>query len=309
MALPTSLGTPKTRTSRCSSDEVCAGQSLGVAEGSVGAHPRQTLWTVHGGRALAGGLVSLGALRQISPQAAAILERYLADEASCAPASAFRQFFHTLCWGNFADLDLSLLAGVDDPADHHALVEELRRYHAYLRRQRERVERFHEAYRGWLDACERELPAEYVERLRGLRRRFGSVTYGRITGLTTRSGLRRFVADPVGHMVAFERAFAECERQQAAHRQHAAGSDPGVTPQEIEQALTTLGVSAGASPVEVRRAYRHRAKLLHPDRQGERCAAQMVELNAAYHLVSTYHRAAAAARRSEPYEPGVGCRN
>lgn len=255
------------------------------------------------------GRVSLGALRRISPQAAAILDRYVADQALWVPATAFRHFFHTLCWGTFTDLDLHLLDGVVDPADRRALVEELQRYHAYLRRQRECVARFHHAYQDTLDARERELPAEYVERLRHWRERFGTLVYGRITGLTTGSGLQRFLADPAGQMAAFERAFAEYAQQQQAYWRNGAdsgwptgaqGDNPAGMSAQVEQALRILEVSADASLIEIRRAYRRRAKQLHPDWQGEQYAAQMVALNAAYQLVCTHHRAAvAAARRSE----------
>lgn len=258
-------------------------------------------------------LVCLGALRHISPRAAAILDRYAPDQAVWVPAMAFGRFFHTLCWGNFADLDLRLLEGVVDPADHRALVEELKRYHAYLRRQRERVERFQHAYRDVLDARERELPPEYGGRLRLWRQRFGAVVYGRITGLITASGVRRFLADPSGHMAAFERAFAACAQQQAAFWNGGAdggrfasapGGDPAGMSAQIEQALSIVEVCADASLSEIRRAYRRRAKQLHPDWQGEQYAVQMVALNGAYHLLCTYHRAAAtAARRSQQHEP------
>src|SRR6516165_10294498 len=94
--------------------------------------------------------VCLSTLRGISAQAAAILDRYLEVQAIWVPVAAFKQFIHTLYWGNFADLDLHLLDGLD-PGDRSTLIDELHTYNAYLQRQRERVSRFHQAYRRWLE--------------------------------------------------------------------------------------------------------------------------------------------------------------
>jgi hypothetical protein len=205
---------------------------------------------------------------------------------------------HTLCWGNFTDLDLRLLESLD-LADRTALLEELRRYHEYLRRQRERVDRFHQAYQDWITERERELPQAYLERLRHWRQRYGSFAYFRITGLATRSGFQQFVADPERYMAAFEQAFAELAQQQARFWQNRADAGwfsdehrdehAGVSVQ-IEQALRLLGLPAHAPFTEIRRAYRRRAKLLHPDWQGEQQTAQMAALNAAYQLLCKVYR-------------------
>lgn len=256
------------------------------------------------------GLICLSALRHISTGAAAILDRYPPDQAVWAPVTSFKQFYHTLCWGNFADLDLHLLESFE-PTDRIALLEELHRYHEYLRRQRARVNTFHHAYRHWLDERERELPREYVERLRHWRRRFGAFAYFHITGLATRSGFQHFMADPAGHMAAFEQAFAALAQQEAEFWQ--SGADAGWFAGErrdehtglsaqIEQALSVLELPAHASLTEIRRAYRRRAKMLHPDWQGEKRSAQMVALNGAYQLLCKYHRLAAAESRSHRNE-------
>jgi len=215
------------------------------------------------------------------------------------PASAFRQFTNTLCWGNFADLDLHLLESLE-ATDRVALLEELRRYHEYLRRQRERVDRFHHAYRDWLDQRERELPPEYQERLHCWRLRYGSAAYFCITGLASRGGFQRFLADPEGHMAAYEQQFAELAKEQAYSWQTETNSGwfsdrhPGNEHDdvlaEIEQALRLLGVSANATLAEIRRAYRTRAKMLHPDWQGEERTGQMSSLNAAYHVLCKLYR-------------------
>ena len=162
-----------------------------------------------------------------------------------------------------------------------------------------------------MDARERELPPEYAARLRQWRQRFGILVYGRVTGLTTDDGLRRFLADPTGQLAAFERAFAEYELRQEAFWHSgadcrwfagAAASDSAGVSAQIEQALMMLGVPPGASHADIRRAYRRRAKLLHPDWQGERYAAEMVALNEAYDLVCAQYRAAEAAHRSKRHE-------
>jgi hypothetical protein len=251
---------------------------------------------------LPSGLVSLSALRRISPRAADILDRISADQTMWVPATMFSQFLHTLCWGNFADLDLDLLQRLD-AEDRHALLEELRHYHQYLRCQRERVDRFHHAYREWLDGREREIPRECVGRLRHWRQRFGDLAYFRITGLATGSGFQKFMTDPAGHMARFERAFAELTQQQAEFRQSGVddgwffaghGGERACWSTQIERALSFLGLPATASLTEIRQAYRQRAKMLHPDWQGEKHESQMVALNGAYELLRTYRRSATA---------------
>jgi hypothetical protein len=253
------------------------------------------------------GQVCLGALRHISARAAAILDCYSSDQAIWVPATAFRQFMHTLCWGNFADLDLHLLEGID-PADRSALLEELRLYHEYLRRQRERVDRFHHAYRDWLDDRESRLPQAYLERLRYWRHHYGALAYFRITGLATRSGFQQFSADPQRLMAAFEQAFAELAKghSHAWQQEDHAGwfsDEPHSDEQarlslETEQALRLLGLSANAPFTQIRRAYRRRAKMLHPDWQGEKQTAQMAALNEAYHVLCEQYRSPAAENRS-----------
>ncbi len=250
------------------------------------------------------GLACLSALRQISTRAAAILDRYATDQAVWVPATSFSQFLHSLYWGDFADLDLRLLEGFDT-ADRIALLEELQRYHEYLRRQRERVDRFHSAYRAWLDEQWRSIPQEYAERLRQWRRRFGAVAYTRVTGLATGSDFQRFMTDPAGCMATFEQAFADLAQQQAEFWQSEADagwysgehrSEHAKLSARIEQALSLLELPAHASLSEIRRAYRRQAKLLHPDWQGEKYLAQMVALNGAYQLLCKYHRSATESR-------------
>src|SRR6266487_2782391 len=109
--------------------------------------------------------VCLSTLRGISARAAAILDRYTEERASWVPVAAFKQFIHALHWGNFADLDRHLLDGLD-PGDRSELHDELRAYNEYLHRQRERVSRFHRAYRQWLEERDNELPLAYRARLR-----------------------------------------------------------------------------------------------------------------------------------------------
>lgn len=256
------------------------------------------------------GLICLSTLRHISPGAAAILDRYAPDEVAWVPATSFAQFFHTLCWGEFADLELQLLESFD-PVDRDALQGELVRYHEYLRRQRERVDRFHHAYRDWLDELGRALPQEYVARLHHWRRRFGTLAYLRITGLDARSAFQRFMADPAGHMAAYEQAFADLAQQQLKFWDSGAGAEwfSGEShdeqmglPAQIEQALRILELPADAPLAEIRRAYRRRAKMLHPDWQGEKHAAQMAALNGAYQLLCAYHRPAVGRGRSHRNE-------
>ncbi len=256
-------------------------------------------------------LVCLSALRGISAQAAAIIDRYSSDHAIWVPVAAFKQFIHTLHWGDFEELDLHLLDGLD-PGDRSALSDELRAYHAYLRRQRERVDRFHRAYRRWLEERHSELPLAYRERLRGFRQRYGSYDYFRITGLGTNGGMQRFLADPEGCMRIFERAFAELEEQQRRERLRQAEaeadwwSDPGglpgngPAPSQLEEALHLLGLSPGATLAEIRRAYRAHAKAAHPDRQGAGSTERMAALNRAYaYLRRCYRSAEPEMRRAE----------
>ncbi len=251
----------------------------------------------------------LSALRGISARAAAILDRYSRDQALWVPVAAFQQFLHTLHWGRFEDLDLHLLDGLY-PGDRSALIDELRAYQGYLCRQRERVNRFHRAYRQWLDERERELPPEYRERLRAWRQRYGPYDYFRITGLGTNDGFRRFVAEPESYMRMFERAFADLEEQQRRERLRQAEVEAdwwanlnshdksrsyhgnGYVPSQLEEALHLLGLSPGASLAEIRRAYRVHAKAMHPDWQGAGSTERMAALNRAYAYLRRWYRPA-----------------
>jgi hypothetical protein len=250
--------------------------------------------------------VCLSSLRGISARAAAILDRYSEEQAIWVPVATFKQFTHMLYWGNFADIDLHLLDGLD-PGDRSALVEELHAYNEYLHHQRERVSRFHRAYRRWIEDRDRELPPEYQERLRSWQRRYGLYDYFRITGLGTNSGFRRFMSDPEACIRTFEQAFVELAEQRGRERywQQQAEADwwsnvgpvQGSEPVRIqlEEALQQLGLTHGVTYTEIRRAYRVRAKALHPDRQGEDSTAQMVALNHAYETLRRFCR---------PTEPG-----
>ncbi len=259
----------------------------------------------------------LSALRGISAQAATILDRYTHEQTIWVPVEAFQQFTHTLHWGRFEDLDLHLLDGLEAD-DRCALLAELRAYNAALHRQRERVSRFHRAYRHWLDERHRELPLEYRERLRAWRQRYGSYDYFRITGLGTNGGFRRFVADPAGCMRMFERAFAELEEQQRleqlwqaeaeadwwsnldSHDKSGSYHGNGYIPSQLEEALHLLGLSPGATLAEIRRAYRAHAKAAHPDRQGAGSTERMAALNRAYaYLRRWYREASPEMRRAE----------
>ena len=254
----------------------------------------------------------LSTLRGVSARAAAILDRYAGGQPLWVPVAAFKQFLHTLHWGSCEDLDCSLLEGLDGE-DRLALLEELRIYNAALRRQRERVDRFHRAYRRWIDQQHELLPPVYYERLRSWRQRFGPYDYFRVTGLGTQSGVARFLADPAGCMSAFEQAFMELEerrvRERARQKQAEAdwwasvekGEEGGQVSSPVEAALNVLGLSRGASFAEIRRAYRARAKALHPDRQGMESTEQMAALNRAYtYLRSIYRPTASGTRRAEP---------
>jgi DnaJ-like protein len=251
----------------------------------------------------------LSTLRGVSARAAAILDRYADKQALWVPVAEFKRFLHTLHWGNFEDLDCCLLAGLDDE-DRAELIEELRAYNAALRRQRERVDRFHYAYRHWLDQQHELLPPIFRERLRSWQQRFGPYDYFRVTGLGTQSGLARFLADPEGCMGAFEQTFIEleerCVRESARQRQAEADwwasversekGGPVISP--VEAALNVLGFSGGASFAEIRRAYRARAKALHPDRQGMESTEQMAVLNRAYTYLRGIYRSAVSGTRS-----------
>lgn len=61
-----------------------------------------------------------------------------------------------------------------------------------------------------------------------------------------------------------------------------------------------LGVSPGASPEEVRRAYRALAKRFHPDRAGQHSSRLMASINAAYEMLRD------GAPVEEPVPPGSG---
>jgi len=245
--------------------------------------------------------VCLSALRGISARAAAILDRYAGERAIWVTVAAFKQFIHTLHWGDFEELDLHLLDGLD-PGDRSALIGELRAYHGYLCRQRERVDRFHRVYRQWLDERHAALPPGYHVRLRVWQQRYGLYDYYRITGLGTKSGFERFLIDPEANMQAFAQAFLDLEEQRLRERarQKQAETDwweslgdareggPMTTP--VEEALRVLGLSQGASFAKIHRAYRVRAKALHPDRRGAETTEQMAALNRAYAYLRRWYR-------------------
>ena len=244
----------------------------------------------------------LSVLRGISAQAAAILDRYMREQALWVPVAEFQQFLHTLHWGRFEDLNPGLLDGFDW-SDRGALLEELRAYNAAMQRQREHVDRFHRAYHQWLDRQHSALPDVYSERLRAWQRRYGLYDYYRITHLGTKSGLERFLADPEAHMQAFEQAFIDLEEQwqrdrawqkQADWWENLGDASEGETvTTPLEDALRVLGLSQGASFAKIRHAYRARAKALHPDRRGAESTGQMAALNRAYTFLRRYYRSAA----------------
>lgn len=251
------------------------------------------------------GYVCLSTLRGISARAAAIVDCYSQERAIWVPVAAFKQFIHTLHWGDFADLDFELLNGLEQD-DRNSLIDELVAYNEYLRRQRERVSRFHQAYRQWLDERDRKLPAEYREQLHRWQQRYGPYDYYRITGMATNSGFRRFMAHPEECMCTFERAFAELaerrehERFWQAQEEADWWSNQGHRYEgervgsQLEEALQLLGLSAGATLSDIRRAYRACAKAVHPDRHGKDSAAQMVALNHAYEILRRYYRPTAS---------------
>jgi hypothetical protein len=250
----------------------------------------------------------LSALRGISARAATILDRYTHEQALWVPVVAFQQFLHTLHWGRFEDLNLSLLDGLNGD-DRDALLEELRAYHMTMQNQRLRVDRFHRSYHRWLDERYAALPPGYRERLRAWQWRYGLYDYYRITGLRTKSGFERFLTNPEAHMQAFERAFLDLEeqrlRERARQKQTEAdwweslsdGGEGGPVNTLVEEALRVLGLSQGASFAKIRRAYRVRAKALHPDRQGAESTAQMAALNRAYAYLRRFYRSVAAETR------------
>ncbi len=90
--------------------------------------------------------VCLSTLRGISARAASILDRYSQEKAIWIPVAVFKRFTQTLYWGNFVDLDLHPLDGLD-PEDRKELLDELCAYNEYLHRQRE-----HERY--WREQAE-----------------------------------------------------------------------------------------------------------------------------------------------------------
>ncbi|HEV2580063.1 MAG TPA: DnaJ domain-containing protein [Ktedonobacteraceae bacterium] len=253
----------------------------------------------------------LSALRGVSARAAAILDHYTNEQALWVPVGAFQQFAHTLHWGRFEDLDLCLLDGLDVD-DRGALLEELRAYNAALQRQRDCVDRFHRAYRQWIDQQHEALPSSYRERLRKWQRRYGRYDYYRVTGLGTQSGIERFLADPEENMRAFEQAFLDLEeqrqRERARHKQAEADwwanldglPGNGYALSQLDEALHLLGLSPGATLAEIQRAYRAYAKLVHPDRQGAGSTERMAALNRAYaYLRKLYRSAEPEMRRAE----------
>lgn len=254
----------------------------------------------------------LRALGGISAQAAAILDRYTEEQAMWVPAAAFQQFLHTLHWGTFEDLDLSLLDGLGED-DRGTLLEELHAYHTTMQDRRLRVDRFHHAYHEWLDKRHAVMPPGYREHLRVWQRRYGMYDFYRITGLLTKSGLERFLADPETNMQAFAQAFIDLEEQrlrESARQQQAeadwwasfGGASAGESVNAaVEEALRVLGLSEASSLSQIRAAYRLRAKALHPDRRGAESTKQMVALNRAYAYLRSYFRLATTQRRgSEP---------
>jgi len=259
--------------------------------------------------------ICLSVLRGISTRAAALLDRYSPEQAVRVPAAAFRQFVHRLCWDDFDRLDLRVLDGLE-PDDRTALIEELRAYNMRLRRQRERVDRFHEAYVHWHDERQQHIPPEYRERLHRWKRRYGSYEYYRVTGLTTRTGYDRLLEDLPGCMQEYERAFYELEQeleferlqQEQAEANWWAGNqrDYTETPTmtRLEEALQRLELSRGATLSEIRKAYRGKAKALHPDRHGEGYTEQMAALNRDYAFLCQFYRSAAS-WRGEQDEYGV----
>lgn len=247
--------------------------------------------------------ICLSVLRGVSARAAALLDRYPPDQAVQVPAAAFRQFMHRLCWYDFNGLDLRVLDGLE-PADRAALIEELRAYNLRLRRQRERVNRFHEAYARWHEERQQHLPPDCREQLRLWKRRYGSYEYYRITGLATRTGYDRLLADPRGCMQAFEQAFNELEKQLEFERLQQEQAEANWWAESerlytdtyamtrLEEALRHLGLSHGATLQEIRKAYRGKAKALHPDRHGEGYTEQMAALNRDYAYLCQFYRSA-----------------
>lgn len=251
----------------------------------------------------------LSALRGVSAKAAAILDRYCQEQSIWVDGTAFKQFMHTLHWGNFEELDLRLLDGLA-PGDRGVLLDELRAYHANLQRRRERVAAFHQAYHRWLDERNGALPPAYRERLQYWHKRYGTYDYYRITGLGIKSGIQRFLADPDECMRAFEVAFVELEEQRQLERLQQAEAQARwsewwanqvggneYVPTQLEEALRLLGLPVGATLAEIRRAYRNCAKAAHPDRQGAESTERMADLNRAYAYLRRFYRSAAPEMR------------
>lgn len=65
----------------------------------------------------------------------------------------------------------------------------------------------------------------------------------------------------------------------------------------------TLGVSPGASPDEIRRAYRALARRYHPDARGGAPSPEMASINSAWHVLSDPGRKAAYDASLNPTSP------
>lgn len=67
-----------------------------------------------------------------------------------------------------------------------------------------------------------------------------------------------------------------------------------------------MGVSPNATPDEIRRRYRERARVLHPDRSRTGSAAAMARLNEAYRILSDPQRRAEYDRKSSGFSTPSG---